>query len=178
MLRHILIYSQDIALISATLTLAQRNNINGSSTRFFNRTYAEYENGFGSQSSLYWIGLKSLHQLTQNNTCSARFILQDTNNILYSEEYIGIVVDIASTGYLIHINGFTGDALGSMTASDGGTFVMSCGGHLGGFWDEWGCQIEAGINFSPPSLFKWMDVTELTTIQLSSSEFWLSCYSN
>ena len=159
------------------MTLVQRNNLSGFNSKFFNRTYVEYENGFGSQSSLYWIGLKSLHQLTQNNTCSAQFILQDRDNLWYSEEYANIVIGDSSVGYQIHINGFQGNATDAMTYNDGGTFVVACGHYIEGFWAMDGCFFAAGIN-SVTTLddFSWCG--PVGGIYLQYTEFWLICYNN
>ena len=162
------------ALHLATKILSQRNDLNGFTSKFFSRTYAEYEDGFGDQSSLYWIGLKTLHQLTQNNTCSARFILQDTNNIWYSEEYVNIAIGDSSVGYQIHISGFQGNASDAMTYNDGGTFVVSCLTYIGGFWAIEDCSIPAGINIvSSVEEFSWSG-PELG-FSLRFTEFWLIC---
>ena len=160
----------------ATRILCQRNDLNGFITKFFNRTFVEYENGFGSPSSLYWIGLKSLHQLTQNNTCSAQFILQDRDNIWWSEEYVNIAIGDSSVGYQIHISGFQGNATDGMTHNDGAIFVVSCLQNIGGFWGFDECNIQAGINFvSKLDHFVWAG---LNSLSLEYTEFWLICYNN
>ena len=164
--------------ISVADILVQRNTVAGFNSKFFNRTYEEYENGFGNESSLYWIGLKSLHRLTQNNTCSARFILQDTDGIWYTEEYVTIVIGNSSVGYQIHINGFQGNASDAMTINDDGIFVVSCFPYFGGFWANGDCMIPAGINFvSSPRDFGWTGPFG-GGFSLIYSEFWLMCYNN
>ena len=163
----------------ATRILCQRNDMDGYNSKFFNRTYAEYEDGFGSPSSLYWIGLKSLHQLTQNNTCSASFILQEKDtDIWWSEEYVNIAIGDSSVGYQIHISGFQGNATDAMTVNDGGIFVVSCDQYIGGYWALGGCALPAaGINLlSSHTDFGWCG--PVGGFSLEYTEFWLICYNN
>ena len=43
----------------------------------FNKSYTEYENGFGNAiSGNYWIGLKTIHNLTKDSDRVVRFELQ------------------------------------------------------------------------------------------------------
>ena len=46
----------------------------------FNKSYTEYENGFGNATSgNYWIGLKTIYNFTKNSDRVVRFELQVIN---------------------------------------------------------------------------------------------------
>ena len=162
-------------MIPGTMILVQRNNFNGLNSKFFNRTYAEYENGFGSPSSLYWIGLKSLHQLTQNNTCSARFILQ-------KQPASGIPKNTWTSRLMILPSDTRSTSAGSMETPVTPWRTMMAEHllfHVVHMLEDSGdsgdCAIAAGINFvSSDQDFSWSG-PDSTRFPLRSTEFWLYC---
>ena len=111
---------------------------------FFNRPWTSYQQGFGSPTSLYWIGLDRLHQLTQIN-CQVRFDLQDTGGTWHYAQYSNFSVDNSSTNYTLTIGGWSGDAGDAMSMSNGQQFstydadhdgfAVNCASwNGGGFW--------------------------------------------
>jgi hypothetical protein len=56
--------------------LILRNDISVSDPNFFNRSWEEYQQGFGSPDSLYWIGLDKLHDLSQHG-CGIQLLLME-----------------------------------------------------------------------------------------------------
>ena len=156
--------------VGRTETLVQRNDHTGSNDYFFNRTYEEYRNGFGNQSSLFWIGLERLYQMTDTNNCTIQFYLQD-HTTLFFEEYLSVHTKSSADDYMLNINGCRGNATDAMYMHDEQRFSTSCGSN-GGFWYNV-CGFRAGINNSPANRFYWD--TPGMYIRLRSSEVWLSC---
>jgi len=82
---------------------------------YFNRSWADFKNGFGSQSGYYWIGNDVLSSLTSSKSCSARFDIQaSVNQVWYMALYSSLVVDNEAANYKIHIAGYTGNATDEM----------------------------------------------------------------
>ena len=127
-----------------------RNNFTGSTSGFFNLPWTQYQQGFGSPTSLYWIGLDKLHQLTQGQ-CQVRFDLQDTNGTWFYAQYSSFSVGDSSTNYTLTIGGWSGDTgHDAMAFSNGLPFTTydadhdaysgNCASYYGGgFWfgDGW-----------------------------------------
>ena len=89
--------------------LILRNDLAGSSSGFFNRPWTDYQRGFGNCTTLYWIGLDRLHQLTQGN-CQVRFELQHrADGIWHYAQYSSFSVGNSSTNYNLNIDGWSGD---------------------------------------------------------------------
>ena len=85
-----------------------RNDYAGSSSGFFNLPWTRYQQGFGSPTALYSIGLDRLHQLTQGN-CKVRFYLQYTDGTWHYAQYSTFSVGDSSTNYKLAIGGWSGD---------------------------------------------------------------------
>ena len=141
-----------------------RNDLAGSSSGFFNLPWTRYQQGFGSPTALYWIGLDRLHQLTQEN-CPARFDLQDRNGTWRYAQYSSFSVGDSSTNYTLTIGGYSGDAgYDAMVNSNGhqfstydatNTWAYECASaYGGGFW--YGDCASAALTTSAPGFgFLW-----------------------
>ena len=123
--------------------LVLRNTWAGSRSSFFSRSWAEYEQGFGSTTTQYWIGLSKLYSMSQNY-CNIRFNLQATNGSWFYAEYSRFLVGKPSTKYKLSIDGYSGNAGDAMVYQNGqpfstydkvnpslGSTFSDCGG---GFW--------------------------------------------
>ncbi|VDI25807.1 Hypothetical predicted protein [Mytilus galloprovincialis] len=53
----------------------------------FQRSWTEYENGFGNVKGEYWLGNKHIHRLTSSGTYELRIDLTDKNNKKYYAKY-------------------------------------------------------------------------------------------
>ncbi|XP_062403630.1 microfibril-associated glycoprotein 4-like [Sardina pilchardus] len=116
----------------------------------FDRTYAQYSEGFGYKDGEYWLGLESMHLLTikgDGNWYSLRVDVEDFAGSKIFALYPTFRVESASAGYRLHIvdfiNGGAGDSLkahnGHMFSTfdrDQDTYWGQCAaGHVkGGFW--------------------------------------------
>jgi hypothetical protein len=165
-----------------------QQNVDGSN--FFNRTWAEFKAGFGDVTGNYWLSNDLLHQLTRNGQYKLRFDLQSLNNSQwYRAEYSVFTVGNESTGYQLHVGGFTGNVFSdALTYNDGNKFTTwdrdNSGGNCavkdgGGFWYNYcalctingprvGCSFDVG--------FSWRDLTA-NLWQLKTSRVWLMCRS-
>ena len=84
----------------------QRNR-QGSQVRF-NRTWEDYENGFGDLSTEFWYGLKKLHSLTQRGQWEMRVDYQRTDGSQSHFHYTNFSVGGSCEEYPLHVGGFTG----------------------------------------------------------------------
>lgn len=79
----------------------------------FNRTWAEYRNGFGSVDAQgkgeFWLGNQNLHLLTNQSETMLKVELEDWEGGVASAEYT-IRVGTEEEGYPLHVSGYTGDA--------------------------------------------------------------------
>ena len=123
--------------------LVLRNDWDSSRNPFFSRSWAEYEQAFGSDTTQYWIGLSKLYNMSQNY-CNIRFNLQTQNGSWFYAEYSRFSVGGPSTKYKLSIDGHSGNAGDAMVYHNGRPFstydrvdpdlpsdFFDCGG---GFW--------------------------------------------
>ena len=168
-----------------TSGLILRNDFAGSTSGFFNLPWTQYQQGFGSPTSLYWIGLDRLHQLTQRH-CQVRFDLQDINGTWCYAQYSSFSVGDSSSNYMLTIGGWSGDTgFDAMAYSNGRQFTTydadhdgwvggNCASNSGGGFWYGGCA-NAFITISSSSdYFAWYISTGW--MQLNVVEVFLSCY--
>uniref|UniRef100_UPI00144713A6 fibrinogen alpha chain-like n=1 Tax=Epinephelus lanceolatus TaxID=310571 RepID=UPI00144713A6 len=84
-----------------------------SGTLSFNRTWAEYRNGFGLVDAKgkgeFWLGNQNLHLLTNQGETILKVQMEDWEGGVASAEYT-VRVGLEVEGYLLHVSGYTGDA--------------------------------------------------------------------
>lgn len=134
----------------------------------FNRSWAEYREGFGSVDAKgkgeFWLGNQNLHLLTADSETLLKVELEDWDGGVATAEYT-IRVESEEQGYRLRVSGYTGDAgdalllPGSDTSShlshDGMKFstydrdqdrwAESCAQVYGGGWWYNSCQ-SANLN--------------------------------
>ncbi|XP_077972598.1 uncharacterized protein LOC120339296 [Styela clava] len=55
-------------------------------TESFHRVWEEYDDGFGNKTGEFWLGLETIHQLTEDGTYEPRIDLSDwNNNVAYAK---------------------------------------------------------------------------------------------
>ena len=74
----------------------------------FDRTWKDYENGFGELETEFWYGLKEMHCLTQKEV-EMRIDLTATNGTKFHWTYGLFTIDGPETNYTLHV----GEAVGS-----------------------------------------------------------------
>nr|XP_019929887.2 fibrinogen-like protein 1 [Crassostrea gigas] len=76
----------------------------------FNRTWTDYELGFGSPASEVWLGNKYTHQLTVEGHSVLRIELEDFSGNKRYAEYSSFSLADVTDNYRIQVTGYTGDA--------------------------------------------------------------------
>ena len=80
-----------------------RRKSNVSSQVNFNRTWVEYENGFGDLNTEFWYGLRNIHCLTTRDTVQLQVQLNHSNGTGLTWTYHHFRVGGAETDYRLHI---------------------------------------------------------------------------
>ena len=107
----------------------------------FNRTWLEYENGFGKLTGEFWYGLRALHCLTGQGGWEMRMdikLADGTNIFLQYEQF---KVSSAKDKYKLIVSGFQGTTTDPMTHHNGMNFTTKDQDN-----DRWGgnCALWSG----------------------------------
>ena len=89
----------------------------------FNRTWAEYEVGFGSCSSNYWLGLEAIAALTAGKDQELRIELEDWTGEKRFAHYENFSVSRASDFYRLSVGGFLGGDAGDSLVNVGLNYI-------------------------------------------------------
>ncbi|XP_052060726.1 ficolin-2-like [Mytilus californianus] len=100
-------------------TVFQRR-MNGKTT--FYRDWNSYKQGFGNPSKEFWLGNDHLHQLTSQGNYSMRIDMEDFENNQRYALYDIFSVGSESSGYILSVSDYSGDAGDSMTYQNGQKF--------------------------------------------------------
>ena len=163
--------------------LILRNTAEGSDSKFFNHAWNEYQQGFGTLDSAYWIGLDTLHNLSQSG-CGVRFDLQAVDGTWYYAQYSKFVVGDSADNYKLNIGGYSGnttfDAMipfhNNMEFStyDHGPMQNDCAGYYsGGWWFNACCT--ACLTISPKDFFEWANMSDDECVFLKAVEIRFVC---
>lgn len=149
------------------ITVWTQRNMYGS--EMFNTGYDEYVEGFSLKWYLVWESLDTLHELTTSDDYGLLVTVRTADNQEYYAIFNTFQVGNASSGYKLHVAGYSGTAGGdAMLACDGQPFVTAdndnankCAGSSeygngGGWWYPEDCQ-GVFIN-SPGDRFRWPGV--------------------
>ncbi|KAK8747881.1 hypothetical protein OTU49_016207 [Cherax quadricarinatus] len=91
-----------------TVILRRRNTTFGLTN--FNRTWAEYRQGFGIPGEgEWWFGLGALHALTYRQPYEVRFLMHDIERGYFHASYSNFRVEDETRNYRLIVNGFTGN---------------------------------------------------------------------
>ncbi|VDI46720.1 Hypothetical predicted protein, partial [Mytilus galloprovincialis] len=88
----------------------------------FQRTWKDYENGFGDPSGEYWIGNKHIHSLTSSGKCELKIDLTDLANTKKFAVYKTFLVGDAASKYKLTIGEYSGNAGDKMAYHNGMKF--------------------------------------------------------
>ncbi|XP_071168198.1 microfibril-associated glycoprotein 4-like [Mytilus edulis] len=123
-------------------TVFQRR-MNGK-TNFY-RDWDTYKEGFGNQNEEFWLGNDHLHQLTSQGKYKMRIDMEDFENNKKFALYDKFGVGSKSSGYILDVSGYSGDAGNSFAVQNGqkfstkdkdnDTYGKSCAvAYKGGWW--------------------------------------------
>lgn len=110
-----------VPLVSVAGWVVVHQRVDGSMD--FNRSWAEYRNGFGDAAAAngsFWLGNEAIHQLTVGSTGSCRLRVEVLTSITrqwYSAEYDRFSVDKETNSYAISVAGYSGDAGDAMNVA-------------------------------------------------------------
>ena len=96
----------DMATDGGGWIVIQRNKKDSSVN--FNRSWTDYEDGFGDLQTEFWYGLKTIHFLTDNSQWEMRVDYQTNEKTWYYLHYNQFSVGSANEEYPLTAGGFTG----------------------------------------------------------------------
>ena len=147
-----------------TNILILRNTAAGSDSKFFYQTWNNYQQGFGTLDSLYWIGLDKLHDLSQSG-CAVQFNFQAVSGTCYYAQYSTFVVGGSAENYTLNIGGLSGNTFDAMiwnhnnlqfSTYDYGPEALHCSVPLdSGWWYGNGACCTACLTVFPSSHLSW-----------------------
>jgi len=85
----------------------------------FNRDWNEYKIGFGDLSSEHWIGLDTIHYMTNQLNHSLRIDLEDWDGNRRFAHYDHFQIKSELDGYELSTSGYSGDAGDSLSSHNG-----------------------------------------------------------
>ncbi|XP_062574443.1 ficolin-2-like [Saccostrea cucullata] len=112
----------------------------------FKQNWTQYQRGFGSRDSEFWIGNQNIYYLTQEGYTHLRIELMDHNCVWKYAEYSNFYIDGENTEYRLHVSGYSGNAGDSFLYHNNMKFSTfdndndlnswyNCAlGRLGGWW--------------------------------------------
>ncbi|VDI41924.1 Hypothetical predicted protein [Mytilus galloprovincialis] len=126
----------------------------------FQRTWAEYETGFGNVEGDYWLGNKHIHQMTSRGKYELRIDLTDIKNEKKYATYKQFSIGDAASKYKLSVGSYSGNAGDSMKYHNGRVFSATdqdnssdCVKKYGPWWHGACCWSALNKKFS--SNFYW-----------------------
>ena len=126
----------------------------------FNRTWSEYEDGFGKLTGEFWYGLRALHCLTGQGGWEMRMDIKLANGTNIFLQYEQFKVASAKDKYKLTIGGFQGTITDPMTTHSGMKFTTkdqdndrwgsNCAlwhGPGGGWWYSYCATVQPNIQY-------------------------------
>ncbi|XP_065060901.1 fibrinogen-like protein A isoform X2 [Rhopilema esculentum] len=143
----------------------------------FNRTWQECTQGFGDLEGNFWLGLDTIHYLTNRENVTLRIDLKATNGTQGFAKYTEFLIAGRETEYTIHIGGYAGDIGDSMETgykfstwdndNDNASYV-NCAATRGGPWWHNSCGTSRLMNLfflengSRHEKMKWKSLGEFS----------------
>ncbi|XP_023160429.2 protein scabrous [Drosophila hydei] len=145
----------------------------------FNRSWADYAQGFGTPGGEYWIGNEQLHHLTLNNCTQLRIQMQDIYDNNWVAEYKHFYISSRADGYRLHIGQYSGNASDALNYQQGMQFSAidddrdisqtHCAANYEGGWWFSHCQ-HANLNGRYNLGLTWFDAGRNEWIAVRSSQ--------
>ena len=73
----------------------------------FQRSYTDYEHGFGDRNGEFWLGLQTIHQLTTFPCTELRIDMEKYDGTHYVAKYSTFTVGSQADGYVLNVQGFS-----------------------------------------------------------------------
>ncbi|KAF7241730.1 Fibrinogen-like protein 1-like protein, partial [Varanus komodoensis] len=94
-------------------TVLHRNDVSQKTP--WSGSWQDYKQGFGNLRGNHWLGNEIIYLLTRQNAFTVRFVIVDGNGKNKYAEYQSFRVDSESTGYVLRLGNYTGDAGDALT---------------------------------------------------------------
>ncbi|XP_028424413.1 microfibril-associated glycoprotein 4 [Perca flavescens] len=137
----------------------------------FYRGWDQYKTGFGIAAGEYWLGLESLYHLTQRKRYELLVDMEDFEGNKTFACYSSFSIDAESSGYTLHVSGFTnggaGDSLSYHNGQKFSTFdrdqdssdTRNCArSNLGAFW------YKSCYSTNPNGVYRWGNDSSLSSV--------------
>ncbi|KAH8365283.1 hypothetical protein KR084_007936, partial [Drosophila pseudotakahashii] len=144
----------------------------------FNRSWAEYAQGFGKPGGEFWIGNEQLHHLTLDNCSQLRVEMQDIYDNVWVANYRRFYISSRADGYRLHIGEYSGNASDALNYQQGMQFSAidddrdisqtHCAANYEGGWWFSHCQ-HANLNGLYNLGLTWFDAARNEWIAVKSS---------
>ncbi|XP_017078956.2 protein scabrous [Drosophila eugracilis] len=144
----------------------------------FNRSWADYAQGFGTPGGEFWIGNEQLHHLTLDNCSRLQVQMQDIYDNVWVAEYKRFYISSRSDGYRLHIAEYSGNASDALNYQQGMQFSAidddrdisqtHCAANYEGGWWFSHCQ-HANLNGRYNLGLTWFDAARNEWIAVKSS---------
>uniref|UniRef100_A0A0K8VMS8 Protein scabrous n=1 Tax=Bactrocera latifrons TaxID=174628 RepID=A0A0K8VMS8_BACLA len=145
----------------------------------FNRSWADYADGFGQPAGEYWIGNEQLHHLTRNNCTQLRILMQDIYDNVWLAQYDRFYISSRADGYRLNTAGYSGNASDALDYQQGMQFSAidvdrdisqtHCAANYEGGWWFSHCQ-HANLNGRYNLGLTWFDAARNEWIAVKSSQ--------
>lgn len=147
----------------------------------FSRSWAEYEEGFGSSDTEYWIGNEVLHLMTSSGNYSLHIHMRDISGRYWHASYDVFAVSSKEDNYRLTLGRYRGNATDTLYYSSGMTFStydrdtdvssLQCARYNGGGWWYRHCQISnlngpfyAGMIWFHRDWHDWLQLSEVVML--------------
>ncbi|XP_001870748.2 ficolin-1 [Culex quinquefasciatus] len=140
-------------------------------TLSFNRSWAEYRDGFGTvgKESEFWLGLEAVHQITKDGSCELAVDLKDQSGHYQYARYSSFGLAGEDHRYRLTVGGYSGTAFYnfvklnnySFMTYDFGSDIIDqkiCYLHLSSGW--WYCNCNCNLNY--PSTYRNDECTKFS----------------
>ncbi|XP_077974318.1 fibrinogen-like protein A [Styela clava] len=135
------------------------------SVRFYNRNWESYARGFGDKNGEFWLGLRTIHQLTTSRNYKLRIDMRQKSGTAYYAEYSTFKVGSENSKFQLTISGYSGDARDKMLYHNHRYFSTydvdndargneNCARSRDGAWWYGSCEL-SNLNGKYDSYFHW-----------------------
>ena len=100
----------------------QRRGEFGEHKENFDRSWADYKNGFGDRKKEFWLGNEQIHELTKSGDKKLRVELEGDDGRTEWAEYDTFIVEDEAQEYRLRVSGFYGTAGDCLTRYNGAKF--------------------------------------------------------
>nr|XP_039273447.1 fibrinogen-like protein A [Styela clava] len=144
------------------ITIQRRQN---GAVRFYDRDWKSYATGFGDKNKEFWLGLRTIHQLTTSRNYKLRIDMRTKSGTSYYAEYSTFKVGSEKSKFQLTISGYSGDDIDRMSYHNQQYFTTydvdndsnggNCARQFNGAWWYKSCY-HSNLNGKYDSHFSWV----------------------